>query len=445
MLALSLLAAGARWVVLNQLGYTPGEVITYLERRLRGHPKLEVVAHPVLNWLRRQVDADLRPEQAMPFVVPPLTPNPLKPDGERQGYRDPAIIRVGPGRPIQRIADAVKLAVDGSVIEVDPGDYVADVAVLNLPRLTIRGRGRDVRLIAMGASAEGKAIWVVRRGTVVVEGIDFIGAKVHDQNGAGIRLESGHLTVRRCRFLGNQTGILTTGDPNAVLEVEGSEFGYNGAGDGLSHGLYVGPIRRFRLTGSYVHHANGGHLVKSRARENRVEYNRLTDETGGRAAYELEFPNGGVAEVVGNVVQQGSNTRNSAIVAYGLEGLRWPDNRLSLVHNTLVNDHPWGGQFLRLSPVPVPVVSRNNLLVGHGKWPPVADAGGDRRLDWRFFARPARQDYRPSLAAWGGLGDPVPVPVAPGLVPQWEYSHTAQWRRLAAAPVFPGAVQTPSP
>lgn len=35
-----------------------------------------------------------------------------------------------------------------------------------------------------------------------------------------------------------------------------------------------------------------------------IYYNRLTDEAGGQASYELEFPNGGMVYVVGNIVEQ---------------------------------------------------------------------------------------------------------------------------------------------
>ena len=62
--------------------------------------------------------------------------------------------------------------------------------------------------------------------------------------------------------------------------------------------LYVGAIGRFVLRGSRFHNGHLGHLVKSRARENHVLFNMLADGAGGRASYELEFPNGGVAYVI---------------------------------------------------------------------------------------------------------------------------------------------------
>ena len=102
------------------------------------------------------------------------------------------------------------------------------------------------------------------------------------------------------------------------------------------------------MTGSYFHHAKVGHLLKSRAGRNLIFYNRLTDEIGGTASYELEFPNGGVAYVMGNLIQQSSTTENPNIISFGAEGFRSQSNLLYLVNNTLVDMRPQGGQFLRV-------------------------------------------------------------------------------------------------
>ena len=445
---LAAVATATAWQVFQQVGRTPGEIIEYGKRRLQGHPTLQTVALPALEWTRRRLgEPDPAERQALPFVVPPLAPNPATPEPAVAGDEGTRIIRVGPQRAITRIGVAAKMAVDGSVIEIDPGDYVADVAVWDRAALTIRGTGNRVRLLAAGASAEGKAIWVVRRGRVTIENIEFIGARVADRNGAGIRHEAGDLVVRRCRFIDNETGILTGGQPDSTLVVEHSEFGYNGAGDGKSHGIYVNKIASFRLTGSYLHHGNVGHLVKSRARVNRIEYNRITDESGGRASYELEFPNGGVAEVVGNVIQQGTDTRNSTIVSYGAEGYVWRRNELGLAHNTIVNDQPAGGSFLRVAPGAGAVTLRNNLFVGAGKVDDsaAADAAGDRMATWAELVRPAREDYRLNLkarAAWQGQ---AAAAVPDALRPAAEYRHPRALRPLDAAARWPGALQSAPP
>ena len=358
------------------------------------------------------------------------------------------LIHVGPQREIRTLAAAAQVARDGDTIAVDPGDYPGDVAVWTRDNLTIRAVSGRARLVASGASAEHKAIWVARGGSLVVENIDFVGARVPDQNGAGIRLERGRLLVRNCRFMDNENGILTGGDKSIELEIEGSEFGHNGAGDGLSHNLYAGTIARLKVTGSYFHHARGGHLLKSRAAENFILYNRLTDEAGGQASYELEFPNGGTAYVIGNIIQQGAQTENPHLIAFGAEGYSWPRNELYLVHNTLVDDRPGGGIFLRVAPGAGQVRLVNNLLLGKGLLEPLAMGAylNNQRMAEGDFASAGNQDYRLKKAAKlaGKLVDPGNVNGV-NLAPEREYVHPQHTRALGHAATLPGAFQSRAP
>lgn len=275
-----------------------------------------------------------------------------------------SVLQVGPEREIRSLAEASKLARDGATIEVDAGEYLGDVAVWTQNDLTIRAVGGRAVLRAQRQAAEAKAIWVMRGGTITIEGFDFREAQVPDHNGAGIRLETGRLRVRDCRFIDNENGILTSNRADVELDIADSEFAHNGYGDGQSHNLYVGAIARLSVTGSYSHHAIVGHLLKSRAARNDIRYNRLADEPGGRASYELEFPNGGVAIVVGNVIAQEPTTENPNMVSYGAEGYRWPVNTLVLVHNTLVDRRGQGGVFLKVKPGDVRITAIDNLLVG---------------------------------------------------------------------------------
>lgn len=281
-----------------------------------------------------------------------------------------ATMIVGSQEKITTITEAAKLAKDGDVIEIRSGDYRGQPAVWSQNNLTIRGTGKRPVMLADGKSAEGKAIWVVRGDHVRIENIEFRGARVADFNGAGIRFESGHLVVYRCGFFDNETGILTANRADMTLEVTDSEFGAAPeTGGALHHLLYVGGIARFELTGSRFERGYLGHLVKSRARENHVRYNFLVDGESGRASYELEFPNGGLAYVVGNVIGQSAKTDNPAIVSYGAEGPRWSDNALYMAHNTLINDHH-SGDFLKIwsekFPSGLETWVINNLTVGYG-------------------------------------------------------------------------------
>ena len=279
---------------------------------------------------------------------------------------EPIVLSVGPDRKIKTISAAAKMAGNHAIIEVDAGEYAGDVAVWSQDQLLIRAVGGRVKLVAAGASAEGKAIWVIRGNQVSVEGFDFSGARVPSKNGAGIRFEKGQLTVRDCTFTNNENGILTGNAPDLELRIENSEFGFNGHGDGQSHNLYAGTIAHLSVTGSYFHHAKVGHLLKSRAAINYIVNNRLVDETGGRASYELEFPNGGVAYVVDNVIGQSTTTENPHLISFGVEGYKWPRNELYLQNNTLINPLP-DGVLLRVSPGADAVQSLGNVLVGSGK------------------------------------------------------------------------------
>ncbi len=282
----------------------------------------------------------------------------------------PATMLVGHGEKITTITEAAKLAHDGEVIEIRSGEYRGQPAIWTQNNLLIRGVGQRPVMLADGKSAEGKAIWVVRGGKVRIENIEFRGARVADINGAGIRFEKGDLSIRSCAFLDNEMGILTGGSPELSLEVIDSEFGDAPRHPGSWHHLlYVGSIGKFVLRGSRFHNGYLGHLVKSRARENHILYNMLVDGAGGKASYELEFPNGGLAYVIGNAIGQSAGTDNPTIVAYGAEGRHWPDNALYMAHNTLINDN-YAGKFLNVFTdkigVDVEVWLLNNLMVGAG-------------------------------------------------------------------------------
>lgn len=355
------------------------------------------------------------------------------------------VIRVGAGRPVKTIAEAARIAKNGDTVEVDAGDYKGDVAIWSQNNLTLRAIGGRARLIASGAAVEGKGIWVIRGERVTIEGFEFSGATVPDHNGAGIRFETGSLTVRDCAFLDNENGILTSNNPELVLTIENSEFALNGYGDGFTHNLYAGSIARLSVTGSYFHHARVGHLLKSRAAVNHILYNRLTDEAGGQASYELEFPSGGVAYVIGNIIQQDVGTENPTVISFGAEGYKWPRNELYLVNNTLVDNSRQGGVFLRVKAGDVTVKAVNNLLVGRG----LLDSAGPGNyrnnftVDRREFAEPDSEEFRLRQKS-RLLGHAVDAGSANGqsLMPDREYRHPRKTSRLNGPPRHPGAVQS---
>ncbi len=405
------------------------------------HNLLAAVLLPPLEWIQAAIEP-------VPPFTPPATRAALAGGSPATNNGPVVVMQIGPSRAIKTIAKAASLAKANTIIEVDAGEYAGDVAVWTQDNLTLRAVGGRVKLVASGAAAEGKGIWVVRSGQMTIEGFDFVGARVPDHNGAGIRFEQGFLRVRDCTFTHNENGILTSNQPDAQLEIENSEFGFNGYGDGLSHNLYVGEIARLTVRGSYFHHAKGGHLLKSRAETNHIVYNRLTDETGGSASYELDLPNGGIAYVVGNIIQQSSQTKHRRIISYGAEGNKWTKNELYLINNTLIDNRPNGGVFLHVRPTNVTVKAVNNLLVGTGTMSETmpGDYRNNFTVDWDQFVLASREDYRlmRGSSIVGKAGDPGSVNSV-SLLPVAEYVHPHNTRALTDKPSNPGALQSMLP
>ncbi len=222
------------------------------------------------------------------------------------------------------------------------------------------------------------------------------------------------------------------------------------ADDAFECGLRVPCIERdsFAAAGSRLQQGFRGHLIKSRARASSIVYNLLVDGVGGSASYELEFPNGGLAWVVGNIIGQSPTTDNRDLISYGAEGPRWPDNALYLAHNTLV-DERLGGRFLRVwtdrMPAGTEVWAINNLLVGHTEFSPQAPGryAGNQPVDRSALVDADGLDFRlPGNSPLRGKA------MAPGSVRERSLTPAAEFRLPAGTrplvvgkPLSAGALQ----
>jgi hypothetical protein len=274
-------------------------------------------------------------------------------------------LQVGPGAEYSTPCQAFNDAQDGDRIEINASaSYKGDVCRVSANRLVIRGVHGRAKIEAAGKDCEGKAIWVIGGNDTVIENIEFSGCRVEENNGAGLRQEGANLTLRNCYFHDNENGILSGRNPASEILIENTEFARNGYGDGYSHNIYIGNIKKFTMRFCYSHQSIGGQLVKSRAAINYILYNRLTDEEGSN--YELDLPNGGLAYVIGNIFQQSPTTTNSAILAFGAEG-PITVSRIAIINNTFVNDRHTGTfvQIHRMVTDRALIV--NNIFAGPGK------------------------------------------------------------------------------
>jgi hypothetical protein len=282
------------------------------------------------------------------------------------GLQTKRVITVGPGREYARPSLAALAASDGDTIEILAATFRGDVAVWSQNNLTIRGVFGTCRMEADGNAAEGKAIWVIKGDNVVVENVEFSGARVSDGNGAGIRFEGKNLVLKNCYFHDNENGILTGENPASQIIIQNCEFAHNGSGDGQTHNMYIGAVKSFTLKESYSHHARVGHNVKTRARTNFILYNRIMDEKDGTSSYAIDISNGGITYMVGNLIQQGAETDNWHIISYGAEGLAYEKNELYMINNSVLNQKG-SGVFVRVNDEASPAFLVNNLFYGTGE------------------------------------------------------------------------------
>jgi hypothetical protein len=293
-------------------------------------------------------------------ITPPAPPSP-----GAQPKASGHVLHVGASRDIKTIKDAASQAKDGDTIEIDAGNYTGDVAILRANNLTIRGVGGRPHFNADGEAAEGKAIFVTKGKNTRIENIEFSGATVGDNNGAGIRAEGTNLTVVNCYFHDNQEGILTSEDPTSDIIIDSSAFVHNGTQSGQTHGIYIGHIHTLYVRGSVFQGTTIGHHIKTRADNDYILYNRILDFAEGTASYSIDMSNGGRGYIIGNIIEKGPKADNFTMIAMAMEGPTLSQQELYVIGNTMVMDRS-SGIFVHSRSSGLAIVA-NNVMTGPGQ------------------------------------------------------------------------------
>ena len=225
-----------------------------------------------------------------------------------------------------------------------------------------------------------KGIYAIEADDVVIENLELMGAQIpssQGENGAGLRIQSNGVVVTNCYIHDNQNGILsgplTAG--TGTQTIDHTEFSHNSLGsgctdgNGCTHNLYIGHYARLVFQFNYTHDAgpDSGHLLKSRALESDILYNRITGEKG-TDSYEVDLPNGGLGILIGNAIEKGTSSGNGgAVLQYGEEGLGTGTNTLYLANNTFVNDFAGSPTFVNIAAGGMLGAAHDNIFVGHGQ------------------------------------------------------------------------------
>ncbi len=288
---------------------------------------------------------------------------------------------VGPGHAYASLAAAYSAASPGDTIDIfangsTPYTGANNSIVVQKNNLTIRGIGLGrvkvqndpSNLLSIGI---GIIVGDVGVTGLKIENLDVEGSRVADANGAGLRMQADSWQVTNCYFYNNENGILASAGGAGFASITYCEFNYNGLTDagaspGQQHNVYVSTgYAQLTFEYNYSHDSGDGHLLKTRARLNYIEYNRLI---GTKVeSYEINVPDAGKTYIIGNIVHQSSTSQNGGIIDYASENAPQAGDFLYLVNNTVVNDRG-AGTFVQASLIPAGfnVTSVNNIFAGPG-------------------------------------------------------------------------------
>ena len=342
---------------------------------------------------------------------------------------------VGPGKTYSTPCKAFAAAIDGDKIEIDGSvTYSGDVCGIYRNNLLIQGVNGRPKINANGKNAMGKGTWVVIGSGTVIDRVEMYGAAVPDKNGAAIRLDGKHLTVRNSFFHNNQMGILTNNDGVSHVKIENSVFrGMKDPYASLYHNVYIGHIKSFYFRNNYSYDADVGHQLKSRAEYNDILSNRFSSTGSSQPSYEIDLPNAGVAYVIGNVIQQPSLNKNPGMLTFGVEGATNRNQRLYVVNNTFVNNDSSRGTFILVGKgVTTPIFMQNNVFAGVGTVTNQVSAIDKTNLRSLSpgFVNQAAFDLRPAANSPMINAGSTPATSSSGksLAPILQYKHIAGWQ-----------------
>jgi hypothetical protein len=236
---------------------------------------------------------------------------------------------------LQEAKSAIK---DGSQIYLKAGIYTEGLYI-KANNISIIGENN---VIFDDAAVDGKAALVIAGDNVLVESIECRNIYVKDLNGACIRFEGKNLTVRDLYAHDSQSGIMTSYNYDGFLHVEFSKFenlGGKASGRGYAHAIYAN-VGEFVFSYSQVL-ATGkeGSGLKSRSRKTLVK-NSILASLDAKDSRLIDVANYGELIIKDSVLQQGDNSSNSQLIAYGLENKKkeFLVNKIKITNNLFLLD-----------------------------------------------------------------------------------------------------------
>lgn len=280
-----------------------------------------------------------------------------------------AVYQVGPTRQYTELGQVTNLLAPGDTVEVD-GDATYPGGV----RFEVNGSpAQKVKIV--GIPINGKRPVLSGGGNTIEAAGDhyeFSGLELTGGTSRCFFHHANDVTLRDA-FVHDcpKQGVLGADNDSGSFLMEYTEVTRCGGGT-QDHQIYMAtdettfPGSVFRMQYCYIHAANGGNNVKSRAERNEIYYNWIE----GGFYHELELigpdPAGGAgttaredSDVVGNVLVK---TRDFAVVRFGGDGTGASSGRYRFVNNTVLTAENGSSAVFRLFDPLQSVQMHNNVF-----------------------------------------------------------------------------------
>ena len=281
---------------------------------------------------------------------------------------------------ISKVAFANKISVDGAIFKslsaakhaVRKGSRVYLFAgiyeqgiYLDKDDLEIIG---EQGVVFDNATVDEKAALVLTGNNILVENIECRNIQVSDNNGACIRFEGTNLTVRNLYAHDSQSGVMTSNNAG-IVKIEYSTFerlGGKAQGEGYAHGLYIKADELFFYKSRIISTKGEGSGIKSRSKKVVIDSSLLAsmDAIDSRL---VDMANYGELIIKDSVLQQGNNTSNSQLLAYGLETnitSEFGVNRFELINNIIFFDSNKSNVLISYRLVDE-MINQGNIFIGY--------------------------------------------------------------------------------
>lgn len=276
---------------------------------------------------------------------------------------------VGPTRTYTLPSQIRLLVQDGDTVYLDGAVFANDAVKWTKKNLKFIGLGigsnRSI-LRYTGDIPNGKGIFVFETAGICdnpyLENIVFDGAQVSDANGgngSGIRFQASDITIKNCKFVNCQNGILEGNGAvtSSNVIIQNSEFennGYQKPSDptfsGYEHNIYISQSADTLIVQNcYFHRPRGqANSLKTRAQRSYILYNLIDEESTGYGSWEINIAQGGLNVIMGNIIIQGSSGANHGIVGYDAATNAIQD--FYFINNTVINKYAGNVSFFNTVP-----------------------------------------------------------------------------------------------